>query len=185
MRDALRACAIVVGMSLVVAACGGGDGAATPAGEAPSARVALAPHAQLAALLPEVDGWTRTPPEAVTLDLPAPASHAAATYSRDGALVDLEITDTAGQAEYLEATMKIAGTAFERTSENGYFRGATISGSPAVESWNHIDRLAEITVVVAGRFVIHSTGSGLSGIEDLRAMVEQIAFDRLAALTPR
>lgn len=175
---------LTLALALTAIACGGstepadGDEAAPPA-------VALATPAGLASLLPDLDGWDRAEVESAALELPVPAAHAATTYTRDDARVDMEITDTGGQAEYLEATMKIAGTDFDRTTDNGYFRGAMVGGAPAIESWNHVDRLAELTAVVANRFVVHATGSGLDGIEALRAMVEHVSFERLAALTPR
>lgn len=178
----MRWCALSV--LALAAACGGAPEQAGPASGAARPAVTLAPHARLAELLPNVDGWTRGPSESAALELPAPATHAATSYARDGARVDLAITDTGGQAEFLEATLKIAGTSFERTSENGYFRGATIGGAPAVESWNHVDRLAELTVIVSGRFLVHATASGLESIDAVKAMVERVPFDRLAALTP-
>lgn len=169
-------------MIVLGAGCGGGppEDAAPVAAEA----VALAPHGRMAALLPEVEGWDRGEVQSAEVGLPAPASHAATTYRRGDARIDLELTDTAGQAEYLEATEKIAGTDFERTSANGYIRGTTIRGAPAVESWNHVDRLAEVTVVVARRFVVHASASGLGGIDEARAFVEHVDIDALAALAP-
>ena len=175
-------------LMLVTAACGGAP-AADPAAEAPGpgrgqAAVALAPHASLAALLPQPDDWTRAEVQSGTVGLPAPAAHASTTYTRDEARIDMDITDTAGQPDYVEATATIAGTTFNRESANGYIRGATVGGAPAVESWNHVDRLAEITVLVEGRIVVHASASGLDGIDALRAFIEQVDFARLAALAP-
>lgn len=175
---------LLVGLTAVVACAGtsGGDGAA---GATPAARVALAPHGSLAGLLPEPADWTRGEVASAQVDLPAPASHAATSYTRANARIDVEITDTGGDAEYLEATQQIAGTNFDRVSDNGYIRGARVGGSPAVESWNHVDRLAEITVLVDDRFVVHASASGLDGIEALRSFVESIPLADIPALRPR
>jgi hypothetical protein len=145
----------------------------------------LVPHGRLADLMPAADGWERGPVRSAHVGAPAPSAHASAGYARGAARVEMEITDTAGQADYLEATQKIAGTSFERTSANGYIRGATIGGAPAIESWNHVDGLGEITVLVGGRFVVHASGSGIDDLETLRAFVDAVPFDRLAALAPR
>ena len=145
----------------------------------------LVDQGRLAGYLPAPAGWQRGDTIVAQVELPAPASHAATSYRREAATIDLEIIDTAGQAEYLESTVKIAGTDFDRTSDNGYVRGTTVGGFPAVESWNHIDRLAELTVLVADRFVVHASASGLDGIAVLLDVVGQIDLEELAAVRPR
>jgi hypothetical protein len=185
-QHAWPAVAVLVGLTAIAACAGtaGGD-AGDVAGAASASRVALAPHGSLARLLPEPNDWTRGDVASAEVDLPAPASHAAASYTRGDARIDVEITDTGGDAEYLEATQQIAGTNFDRVSDNGYIRGARVRGSPAVESWNHVDRLAEITVLVDQRFVVHASASGLDGIEALRSFVEAISLAEISALRPR
>jgi len=153
------------------------------AGAPPS--VPLVDQGRLSGYLPAPADWQRGDTTTAQVELPAPASHAATSYSREAARIDLEIIDTAGQAEYLEATIKIAGTDFDRTSDNGYVRGTTVGGFPAVESWNHIDRLAELTVLVADRFVVHASASGLEGIATLLDFIGQIDLEGLAALRPQ
>lgn len=168
-------------------ACAGSSGTdeTDAAGGTPAARVALTPHAALAALLPTPTGWERGEVASGQVGPPAPAAHAGTSYTKGDARIDLEITDTGGEAEYLEATQQIAGSDFNRTSDNGYIRGARIGGSPAVESWNHVDRLAEVTILIDQRFVVHASASGLDGIEALRSFVESVPFADITALRSR
>ena len=71
--------------------------------------------------------------------------------------------------------MKIAGTTFNQKASNGYMKGTTLGGHPAVESWNHVDRLGDVSVVMSRRFIIHATGTDLDRVETLRSLVEKVA----------
>ncbi len=147
---------------------------ATPAADAAPPGVTLIPHERLAARIPQLDGWTREAPVSATVSLPAPAAHATATYVRGRARIDLEITDTGGHPDYVGSLAKVAGTTFTQQASNGYLKGATLEGIPAVESWNHVDRLGDISLLVDRRFIVHATGTGLDRIETLRALVTSV-----------
>jgi hypothetical protein len=136
--------------------------------------VTLTPHDKLAALVPDLAGWSREPVQAATVNLPAPAAHARTAYSRGKARIDLELTDTGGHPDYVGSLSKIAGTAFNQKASNGYMKGTTVGGHPAVESWNHVDRLGDISVLIARRFIVHATGTSLDGIETLRTLVARV-----------
>lgn len=178
---------ILLTVALMCVGCSGSTGTeeAGPTVDAPAAQLALAPHTALAALLPSPADWERADISSAQVGMPAPASHAATSYTRGDARIDMELTDTGGEAEYVEATAEIAGSDFNRTLGNGYLRGTRIGGFPAVESWNHVDRLAEITVLIEKRFVVHASGSRLDGIETLRAFIETVSFADVAALKAR
>jgi len=154
-----------------------GRSAPAPSGAAPAPApaVKLVSHEMLATFIPVLDGWTREATQAATVSLPAPASHATVAYTRGNARIDLEITDTGGHPDYVGSLAKIAGTTFSQKAANGYMRGTTIGGHPAVESWNHVDRLGDISVLMYRRFIIHATGTGLDRIETLRDLVETVA----------
>lgn len=130
--------------------------------------VALVAHEQLAGFLPAPDEWQRGAISSGSVSLPAPAMNATASYTRGKAHVDLEITDTGGAPDHIEALTKVAGSDFMQKASNGYMKGATLSGFPTVESWNHVDRLGDITILINGRFVVHATATGLDKIEQLK-----------------
>ncbi len=162
-----------------IAACGRApdDNVAPPpaaSGTPPAPGVALVPHETLLTLVPTLAGWTRSAPTSASVALPAPASHAVAAYSRGQARIDLEITDTGGHPDYVGSLAKVAGTSFSQNAANGYMKGTTLGGHPGVESWNHVDRLGDISVLVDRRFVIHATGTGLDRIDTLRDLVTKV-----------
>lgn len=171
----------LLGITLLGAlACGRAEeqnAAPAPAPDSSSAKapgVSLVPLEKLATLVPVLDGWTREAIQTATVNLPAPAAHATAGYTRGKARIDLEITDTGGHPDYVGSLAKIAGTAFNQKASNGYLKGTTIGGHPATESWNHVDRLGDISVLIARRLVVHATGTGLTSIETLRGLVAKV-----------
>jgi hypothetical protein len=61
-------------------------------------------------------------------------------------------------------------------------RRLNVSGSPAAELWDGAKNEGEITVVVDGRFVVTLEGFQLDKLETLRAMLQQIDLNKVAAL---
>ncbi len=145
----------------------------------PLAPVTLVAHERLAALVPNFEGWTREPTTSATVNLPAPAAHATATYARGKARIDLEITDTGGHPDYVGSLSTVAGTSFSQKAANGYMKGTTLAGFPAVESWNHTDKLGDISILADRRFVVHVTGTGLDRIETLRTLIEKVDLTKI------
>jgi hypothetical protein len=141
--------------------------------------VILVPHEKLATLVPVLDGWTREAIQTATVSLPAPAAHATVAYTRGKARIDLEITDTGGHPDYVGSLAKVAGTTFNQKAANGYLKGTTIGWHPATESWNHVDRLGDVSVLIARRMIVHATGTGLTSIGTLRSLVEKVDPARL------
>jgi hypothetical protein len=187
----IRVIAALVAAALVAAACGRAaeenvanvPAPGTPAPVAPPGPpvpvVPLIPHEKLATTVPDLEGWTHTTPSSATVSLPAPAAHVLTTYTRGRAQIDLEITDTGGHPDYIGSLSKVAGTSFSQIASNGYMKGTTLGGSPAVESWNHLDKLGDISILVDRRFIVHATGTGLDKIETLRTLVEKVDLKKV------
>lgn len=135
---------------------------------------------QLRVLAPELDGWTRGAVNTQTVDVPEVATVLTVTYTRaDGAQLDLEISDTGGKSSMIESLATMAGSDFNRPTVNGYLKGTTVAGSPAVESLNTQDRIGELTVLVKKRYIIHVGGKNLTEAAPMRAIVERVALDKL------
>lgn len=134
----------------------------------------------LRALAPEMDGWQRGAPNAQTIDVPEVASVLTVSYTRaDGAQLDLEISDTGGKSSMIESLATMAGSEFNRPTTNGYLKGTTVAGAPAVESLNTQDRIGELTVLVKKRYIIHVGGKNISDAAPMRAIVERIDLTKL------
>ena len=172
---------LLIGLALAgICACGRAEeqntapppsAPAPPPAPAAPPGVTLVSHEKLGTLVPPLSGWTRQAVQTATVSLPAPAAHAATAYTRGKARIDFEITDTGGHPDYVGSLAKVAGTSFSQNPSNGYMKGTTIGGHPAVESWNHVDRAGDISVLIERRYIIHATGTSLDGIETLRKLV--------------
>ena len=173
-----RIVALILAVTIGAAACGGGaEPVPPPATGTPS--VALLPPSDLRAAIPALDGWIRgeiTMQDVTSLDR---STAAMVTFTRGGEKLDLEVADTGGDARAIESLEHMAGSEVSRTVANGYFKGTTINGLPAVESWNTVDRLGELSVLVRRRFIIHIAGSGLADAAPMRALAEAVDASRL------
>lgn len=152
--------------------------AACGASEAPAGTGLMPPDA-LKTLAPVMEGWDRGEVNAQSITAPEPATVVTTTYTKGEARLELEISDTGGAPAMVDALAEMAGSDLNRPVANGYFKGTTIAGAPAVESWNTVDSLGEITVLVKKRYIVHVGGRGLPDAAPMRALVEQIRLNDL------
>ena len=136
----------------------------------------------LETLLPDVDGWKKVNPTGEMISLPVSYTNAKARYTRDRSEVDLEITDSALSQVLLGPFSMFMTTGFEEKSDNGYTKALTIAGSPAFEDWNKSARTADVTVIVANRFVVRGKGREVTSVEPVRTVVQAVNFQKLAKL---
>jgi hypothetical protein len=141
--------------------------------------VALVSIAELRASVPEFRGWTRGEIVAQESTAPEPGAHVIATFTRGAEKMELEIADTGGVPRAIESLEKIAGSNTNRTVGNGYFKGTVVSTYPAVESWNTVDKLGELSVLIRRRFIIHVAGSGLKDAAPMRTLAAAVDVSRL------
>ena len=135
---------------------------------------------ELRALAPTMEGWERGALNTQTIDVPEVASVLTVTYTHaDGAQLDLEISDTAGQSSMIESLAAMAGSGFNRAMESGYLKGTTVAGAPAVESLNTEHKIGELTVLVKKRYIIHVGGKNLADAAPMRAIVERVDLAKL------
>jgi hypothetical protein len=175
----IRGAAVIVLLTASVAACGDRAEPPPPAARATTPAVTLVPLADLRAAVPVMDGWSRS--EITVQELPAPArsTAASASFTRGVEKLDLEIADTGGDPRAIESLEHMAGSNVRRTVANGYFAGTTIRGHPAVESWNTVDKLGELSLLIQRRYIIHVAGSGLPDAAAMRALAEAVDTTRL------
>jgi hypothetical protein len=170
--------AALVAVGVLTAACRRDAApAAVPEVDAATTAAAarLVSHERLGALLPPAEaGWSAAPVTSATIMLPAPAAHATTNYTRGQSRIDLEITDTGGDPAFVEALATVAGTNFSQKAANGYMKGLRVGNFPAIESWNHVDRAGEVTVLISRRFVVHASGVNLDGIDTLQGLIGRV-----------
>jgi hypothetical protein len=138
--------------------------------------------------LPSPDGWTRTGGRVAEVSISEKTSYtyADAVFTRDAMRVRVTVADTDGAEESLAALATMVVTLpddFTQTLKPA----TTITRSqyktyPAAERWDAAQLKGDLTVVVAGRFVVSVEGTGLDAPQTLFAMIEPIDLGALARL---
>jgi len=168
-----------------VVACGGGQEATPAPAAVPPAQTPAAPAVTLVSLqdlrasVPQFAGWTRGEITAQEGPAPARTTHVQVTFTRGTEKLDLEIADTGGDERSIESLEHMAGSSVNRTVGNGYFKGTTVATFPAVESWNTVDKLGELSVLIRRRFIINVAGAGLADAAPMRSLAEAVDASRL------
>jgi hypothetical protein len=103
-----------------------------------------------------------------------------ATYSSGDQRVKLTITDLA-VASPLVAFASALNVQRDEETSTGYDREQTINGRMTVEKYDNQSRSGEYSVVVASRFALEASGSGVP-MDTLKAAVNAIGPDRVDAL---
>jgi hypothetical protein len=175
----------VAALAVGPAACGK-DSTPAPVSTSPEgqpsptpAPVTLVSLTSLRASVPDFRGWTRGELVAQEGLPPERSTHVVVTFTRDAGKMELEIADTGGAPDAIESLEHIAGSPTNRTVGNGYFKGTTIGSFPAVESWNTVEKVGEVSVLIRRRFIIHVAGSGLTDAAPMRALAEAVDTSRL------
>jgi hypothetical protein len=172
-------------LAVLIAACGGDDedegsgnyrAASSPAEEEEVASAAassdspekvvdplhfrdLLPHLPAAA-----SGWTADEPNGSTTAMAESKVTVVSNQFRNAATdgspeqsVSVEITD-GGFAAAISAPFEMM-TLMSNETTDGYQKGVTVEGGyPGYETWDNKSRRAELTVLVAKRFLVHLTG---------------------------
>ncbi|MEO6223108.1 MAG: hypothetical protein ABIP90_07640 [Vicinamibacterales bacterium] len=171
-------------LAIASSACGKDNVSPAPPAVATSATptatsVNLVSLADLRACVPDFRGWTRGEMVAQEGSAPQRSTQVVVTFTRGTERLEMEIADTGGAPRAIESLEQIAGSTTNRTVGNGYFKGTTVSGFPAVEAWNTVEKVGELSVLIRRRYIIHVAGSGMAGAASMRALAEAVDSSRL------
>jgi X-X-X-Leu-X-X-Gly heptad repeat protein len=139
-------------------------------------------YEQLKALLPEVDGWTRSNTKGEQLTMPVSYSRAETRYQKDDSRIELEITDTALSQILLAPMSMFLASGYSERSDDGFKRAVKVGNAPGLEEWNTESKRGEVTAVVSNRFIVHATGHDVANLDPVRKVIESVSFSKLAAL---
>ncbi len=141
------------------------------------ASAAIAP-ATLQAMLPERIGrFSRIEIESSGMSAGARAS---ARYAAGDDDISLEVTDmaVAGAFAGLGAALNVQSN---KQTATGYEKTGTVDGRIVTEEWDSESRHGKYATTLANRFMVEADGT-VANIDELKAAVNAIGLDRLAAL---
>ena len=108
-------------------------------------------------------------------------SKAEARYDADGKRIDITITDMGSMSAGGMGGMFAAGwlmAEIDRESDKEYEKTTTYNGHKAFEKYNYDRKRGEISVMVAGRFLVNVEGDDVS-MDDIKEALEEIDLDDL------
>jgi hypothetical protein len=134
----------------------------------PQQKTTLIAPAALAKLLPAFEGWTKGEARSSQIDLTSECCYtfASAPYTKDEFRLKLTIADTGSREEPLLALASMVVTLPE----------------DCVEMWDSGKMSGEITVVVAGRFVVAVEAQKADSLDTLRALLASVDLKAVGAL---
>jgi hypothetical protein len=147
------------------------------------AQVKLIDSDALKTFLPDIAGYEKknTKGEQMSMGV-ASFSHVETHYEKGDSTITLEIQDTALSQVLLAPLSMFMAAGFSEKSDDGYKKSTTVAGSPGFEEWEKEGKHAEITAIVANRFVISGKGSEVESPDVVRKIVEAVNFAKLATL---
>ncbi len=110
-------------------------------------------------------------------------STAEARYeSEDGGRIHLTITDAGAVAGIAAMGMYAwAGMEIDKEDEDGYEKTTTLKGRRGYEKYNRSSNSGEVSLMVAGRFIVELSGDGVS-MDDIKAALDRVDLDKLEGM---
>jgi len=136
----------------------------------------------LVALLPDLPGWTRSKPKGEQQNMGITMSRAHAEYEKGESSIELEIVDSALNQLVLTPLSMYLASGFNERSSDGYKKASPLAGHPGFESWENDAKRAEVTVLVANRFIVHGTGRSVENSDPVKTLVQRVDLAKLAHL---
>lgn len=142
---------------------------------------------KLQEFLPKIDvsGFTRGKPGGQTSTaMGMSTSEATLEYVKGEERIEINISDMAGIPFAAAGAAFMGATEFENQTENGYEKSVKIQGFPGTEKVENGEyKSAEINLVVANRFMVKVSSSGMSDATVLRKLVDSMNLGELAKQT--
>jgi hypothetical protein len=142
----------------------------------------------LQTLLPAPEGWTKVGGRIAEVSITEKLAYtyADAVFTKDAMRVRVTAADTDGAADVLSAIATMVVTLPDDFTQvlkpATTITRSTYKTWPAAERWDSVQLKGDLTVVVAGRFVVSVEGSGLDTPQRLFEVIDPLDVKALAAL---
>ena len=144
--------------------------------------------AALQTLLPAPEGWTKVTDSARQMAISPACEYSAAfaSYTRGATRAKVTVADTGGAAECLGLLAPMIAALPEGHAES-MAPATTVTRTKhelgtAAERWDGAAKVADIEVLIGGRFVVTLEGRQLESLDDLRAVLKGIDLKKLAEM---
>ena len=136
----------------------------------------------LQALFPDLPGWQKGKPTGEKMTAPVAFSQADVRYTKGASRIEMKIVDSGFHQLLLAPYTMFLTTGYERQTENGYEKSATVGNEPGWEKWNTVRKSGEVNAVVGKRFLVQAEGRGVEDIKVLHDAIGKTDLVKLAAM---
>jgi hypothetical protein len=138
-------------------------------------------HDLQAAFVP-LDGWEMGKATGSKMSMPVSYSQAEVTYRKGDARIMASITDSGYNQLLIAPFTMFLTSGYEKETEHGYEKSATVAGSPGWEKWDSSDKSGEVSAFVNKRFVVNFKGTGIDDNKVLYQLASSSNLAKLASL---
>lgn len=158
-------------------------------------RVERIPFRELYGFFPEVPGWTRGTLTGTAEVGTAPISRASTRYRKDGAIVEVEVTDYGARPTGLDRALRLTWPGRDEDKEHGFERSGVMRGVPCYQEWSRreyvrstrhgdtFESTGRILLLVANRFTIELDSKNVERFEDLIPFIETLDLEQLTRVS--
>ena len=136
----------------------------------------------LQALFPNLPGWQKGKPTGEKMTAPVAFSQADVRYTKGASRIEMKIVDSGFHQLLLAPYTMFLTTGYERQTENGYEKSATVGNEPGWEKWNTVRKSGEVNAVVGKRFLVQAEGRDVEDIKVLHDAILKTDLAKLAAM---
>jgi TolA-binding protein len=137
---------------------------------------------ELKTLIPDVAGWTKGEVKGEQVSVGISQSSARGKYTKGDATLELEITDSALNQLLLAPLTMMLAPGFEEKSDDGYHKSVQVGGFPGFEEWEKDAKHAQVTAVVANRFIVSANAHDVESADAALKAVEAVNLTKLSGL---
>jgi len=127
-------------------------------------------------------GWEKGKPTGERMTSPVNYSVARISYTKEGARVDEEISDSAFNQMLLVPFSMFLTTGYEKETEDGYEKSSKVGDFPGFEKWSKGSKRGELTAIVNKRFIVQVTGHNIADPKVVHEAMAGIDLKTLASL---
>lgn len=128
------------------------------------------------------NGWQKFEVTGMALAEPIKGAKAAMTLKKDGSELVVDIVDTVFNQSLFAPVAAFLVDGFKEENANGFKRSITFQDQPAFEEWTSRDRVANLTILVGKRYLVHLQATNVGSTEPVKSVAAWINLTKLADL---
>ncbi|MBP8273201.1 MAG: hypothetical protein KAY59_02165 [Acidobacteria bacterium] len=128
------------------------------------------------------NGWQKFEVTGMALAEPIKGAKAAMTLKKNDSELVVDIVDTVFNQSLFAPVAAFLADGFTDENANGFKRSIKFQDQPAFEEWTSRDRVANLTILVGKRYLVHLQATNVGSTEPVKSVAAWINLTKLADL---